>query len=204
MKINKFYRRIQMKRFAIVFSLVLIAALVWGVNSDVYAQNDKPRASLKASVSQRIGVDTDIMIDYSRPGVKGRKIWGELVPYGFAPGNRYSDNKPIPWRAGANEATLISFSKDVKINGKHLAAGKYSIHMIPQMDEWTIMFNSDTESWGSYKYNKDLDVLTIKVKPKSAPHKEWLSYGFMDLDATSTVAYLHWEKLMVPFKVEAH
>lgn len=192
-----------MKRFTIVVCLVLTAAFILSINNAVYAQSDKPKASLKASVSQTIGVDTHVKIDYSRPGVKGRKVWGELVPFGLAPGNRYSDNKPYPWRAGANENSVIEFSKDVMVDGRKLAAGKYGIHMIPTEGEWTVIFSNNSELWGSFKYNKDDDALRIMVKPESAPHQEWLSFGFSDLDGTSAVAFLHWEKMKVGFKVEA-
>lgn len=183
-----------------VVQMVLLVAVVMIL--DAQAQPKGTRASLKASVSQTIGEDTQITIVYSRPGVKGRKIWGDLVPYGFAPGNQYSNNQPIPWRAGANETTIFEVSKDVRINGQNLAAGKYGIHMIPGEKEWSIMFNSEV-AWGSFSYKKDKDVLTIKVTPTMAPHQEWLRYGFEDLAGTSATAYLHWEKLMVPFKVEA-
>ncbi|MBU4254289.1 MAG: DUF2911 domain-containing protein, partial [Acidobacteria bacterium] len=130
-----------------------------------------------------------------------REIWGKLVPYGLAPGNRYSDDKPYPWRAGANENTTIEFSKDVLIEGKALPAGKYSIHMIPGEKEWTICFNKDNEGWGSFKYNQENDALRVTVIPVAAPHQEWLSFGFDDLAGTSATAFLCWEKIKVPFKI---
>jgi hypothetical protein len=160
------------------------------------------RASLKASVSQTLGTDTQVAIDYSRPGVKGRKIWGELVPYGMAPGNQYSKDKPFPWRAGANENTTIEFTKDVLVGGQKLAAGKYGIHMIPSEKEWTIIFSKNNSSWGSFAYNQEEDALRATVTPVAAPHKEWLAYGFEDLAGNSATAFLHWERLKVPFKIE--
>ncbi len=164
-------------------------------------QAKKPRLSLKAGVFQRIGIDTDINISYSRPGVKGRKIWGELVPYGLAEGTKESNGKPFPWRGGANECTTIDFSKDVTINGHKLSAGKYSIQFIPSKNEWTVIFNKNTKLWGSFEYDKKDDALRINVKPIEAPFREWLSYGFDDLAGTSCTAYLRWEKLKVPFKI---
>lgn len=161
----------------------------------------KPRLSLKAGVYQRIGVNTDINISYSRPGVKGRKIWGELVPYGLAPGDKESHNKPFPWRGGANECTTIEFSKDVTVNGHKLPAGKYSMQFIPSPKEWIVIFNKNTKLWGSFDYNKKDDALRIKVTPVSAPFHEWLSYSFDNLAGTSCMAYLWWEKLKVPFKI---
>ena len=190
-----------MKRFTI-FGLVLIVSALLILSAASFAQGDQVRSSLKASVSQTLGVDTDIAIVYSRPGVKGRKIWGELVPYGLAPGNRYSKDQPYPWRAGANENTTIEFNKDIKIEGNKLAAGKYSIHMIPSESGWVVIFNTNNAGWGSYAYNKEEDALRITVTPKKASHQEWLEFGFADLAGTSATAYLHWEELMVPFKIE--
>ena len=180
--------------------MVILISLLFTFTTQAQ-QNNKPRPSLHASVSQRIGVDTDITIDYSRPGVKGRKIWGDLVPYGLAPGNKYSNDKPYPWRGGANENTTIEFSKDVMVEGNKLPAGKYSLHFIPGEKEWTVIFNKNSKLWGSYQYNQDEDALRITVTPVEAPFKEWLSYGFNNLAGTSCTACLHWEKLKVPFKI---
>ena len=189
-----------MKRLRIVISLALFLSCL--LASTTYAQRNRVRASLKASVTQRLGVETDITIEYSRPGVKGRQIWGTLVPYGLAPGNQYSDNKPFPWRAGANENTSIEFNADILIEGNKLPAGKYGIHMIPSKDDWTIIFSKKNDAWGSFKYNQEEDALRINVKPVKAPHQEWLLFGFEDLAGTSATAYLHWEMLKVPFKIE--
>jgi tetratricopeptide (TPR) repeat protein len=148
-----------------------------------------PQLSQKASVTQTIGL-TDISIDYHRPLVKGRKIWGELVPYNEV------------WRAGANENTTISFSDNVKINGMDLPAGKYGLHMIPTENEWTIIFSKDNAAWGSFFYNADHDALRIKVKPQTADFAEALAYSFTDPTANSVEVNLHWQKLNVSFKVD--
>jgi hypothetical protein len=190
-----------MKRLNIM-GLVLILSFLLILPSATFAQRNQVRASLKASTMQRLGIDTDITIEYSRPGVKGRKIWGELVPYGLAPGNRYSDNKPYPWRAGANENTTIEFNKDILIEGNTLPAGKYGIHMIPSEKDWIIIFSKNNSAWGSFKYNQEEDALRITVTPVKAPHQEWMVFGFDDLAGTSATAYLHWEELKVPFKIE--
>jgi len=190
-----------MKRLSqIIFFLILSFLLI--LPSTTFAQRDQVRASLKASVMQRLGIDTDVTIEYSRPGVKGRKIWGELVPYGMAPGNQYSNDKPYPWRAGANENTTIEFSKDVLIEGNKLPAGKYGIHMIPSEKDWIIIFSKNNSEWGSFSYNQEEDALRVTVTPVEAPHKEWMMFGFDDLAGTSATAFLHWEKLRVPFKIE--
>ena len=187
-----------------LFNILVLLAIAAGfaAPSHVFAQGKKVRLSLKASVTQRIGVDTDITIDYSRPGVKGRKIWGDLVPYGMNPGNKESNKKPYPWRAGANENTTIEFNKPVKIEGKELPAGKYGIHMIPSETTWTIIFSKKNAEWGSFSYDEKNDALRITVTPVKAPFEEWLTFGFDDLAGTSATAFLHWEELKVPFKIE--
>ena len=185
----------------IVLGLVVVLAVGFAVSSTAFAQEKKVRPSLHASVSQTIGVDTDITFDYSRPGVKERTIWGELVPYGLAPGNKYSEDKPFPWRAGANEKTTITVSSDVLVDGKSLPAGKYSIHMIPSEKDWIVIFNKVSEGWGSYDYDEAEDALRVTVTPVKAPFEEWMRFGFDDLAGTSAVAYLQWEKLKVPFTI---
>jgi hypothetical protein len=190
-----------MKRLSII-SFFLILSFLLILPSITFAQGNRVPKSLKASVMQRLGVDTDITIEYSRPGVKGRKIWGELVPYGLAPGNKYSKEKPYPWRAGANENTTIEFSKDVLVEGNKLPAGKYGIHMIPSEKDWIIIFSKNNSAWGSYLYNQEEDALRVTVTPTEAPHQEWMMFGFDNLAGTSATAFLHWEKLKVPFKIE--
>jgi hypothetical protein len=189
-----------MKR-KIVLALVVVLAVAFAVSNSAFAQEEKVRASLPASVSQTLGVDTVITFDYSRPGVKERTIWGDLVPYGMNPGNKYSEEKPYPWRAGANEKTTITVSSDVLVDGKPLPAGKYSIHMIPSETDWIVIFNKANEGWGSYDYDEAEDALRLTVTPIEAPFEEWLRFGFDDLAGTSAVAFLQWEKLKVPFAI---
>ena len=152
-----------------------------------------PQVSPKAVVSQTIGL-TDVTITYHRPAVKGRKIWGGLVPF--------DGGKPIPWRAGANENTTISFTHDVLIEGKRLGAGTYGLHMIPSAKEWVVIFSKNYTSWGSFSYREDEDALRVTVQPRPADFQEWLSYGFDVNDSFSTTVILHWEKLAVPFIVQ--
>jgi hypothetical protein len=191
-----------MKRFRMIWGLVPVLALLMALPSASLAQGNKIPASLRATVTQNLGTDAVITIDYGRPGVKGRKIWGGLVPYGMNPGNQYSKNKPFPWRAGANENTTIEFNKNVLIEGKPLPAGKYGIHMIPGEKEWTIIFSKKNDAWGSFSYDQADDALRVTVTPVKAPHEEWLMFGFDDLAGTSATAYLHWEQLKVPFKIQ--
>ncbi len=154
-----------------------------------YGQKEQIRVSPKASVMQVVGL-TEVKIDYCRPGVKGRTIWGDLVPY----------NKV--WRAGANEATTINFSSDVMIEGKKLSAGKYSFFAIPTKGDWTLIFNKVADQWGAFEYNEAEDALRITVKPQSNGFQEWLTYSFNKTGDKSAVVNLEWEKLKVPFKVE--
>ncbi len=148
-----------------------------------------PDASQKAGVMQRTGI-TDISVSYNSPLVKGRVIWGEVVPFGEV------------WRAGANENTIISFSTPVSIEGKPLPAGTYGLHMIPRKDNWTIIFSSNSTSWGSYFYKQTEDVLRVDVRPEAAAMQEWLSYTFTDPKASSAKVMLHWEKIAVGFLVQ--
>jgi hypothetical protein len=189
-----------MKHINPLISLLILSFFLI-LPSAASAQGNQVRLSLKASVMQRLGVNTDITIVYSRPGVKGRKIWGGLVPYGMAPGNKESKGKPFPWRAGANENTTIEFSKDVLVAGQKLPAGKYGLFMIPSEKDWVIIFSKNDSAWGSFSYNQAEDALRITVTPVEAPHMEWLMYGFDDLAGTSATAYLWWDNLKVPFEI---
>ena len=150
-----------------------------------------PRATQHAVLTQRIGI-TDITINYHRPVINGRKVWGGLVPYGQ------------PWRAGANENTTISFSDPVTIEGQPLAGGTYGLHMIPSENEWTIAFSKMNAAWGSFTYNPAEDALRIKVKPAATDFHEALTYHFDDLKSDSAVVTLRWEKLAVPFTVQVN
>jgi hypothetical protein len=152
---------------------------------------DIPRDSQHAKVMQRVGI-TDITINYHRPLVKGRKVWGGIVPYGQV------------WRAGANENTTIEFSDPVTIEGKQLAKGIYGLHMIPNADEWTIIFSRNSTAWGSFTYKQDEDALRVTVKPQQAEMKEALAYEVDNVTPTSATITLRWEKTAVPFKVEVN
>jgi predicted negative regulator of RcsB-dependent stress response len=174
-----------------LFTIYFAAA---GLGASVFAQNDLnlPDVSQAAEVKQRIAL-TDITINYHRPLVNGRKIWGGLVPYGKV------------WRAGANENTTIEFSDPVSVEGKPLAKGTYGLHMIPNQDSWTVIFSKTNTGWGSYSYDQKDDALRVDVKPRPlAENKEALEFDFEDLKPTSTVATLKWEKLGVPFTVSVN
>ncbi|HJT00193.1 MAG TPA: DUF2911 domain-containing protein [Terriglobales bacterium] len=148
-----------------------------------------PRQSQHAVITQRIGI-TDITINYHRPLVNGRKVWGDLVPYGQV------------WRAGANENTTITFSDPVTIEGQPLDKGVYGLHMIPGENEWTVIFSHAATSWGSFTYKQAEDALRVTVKPQPADMHNALTYDFDKLTPTSAVVELEWEKVAVPFKVD--
>jgi len=172
---------------------ILLTLLLIGILSiESYSQKkEEVRISPKASVMQTVGF-TNVTIDYSRPGVKGRTIWGGLVPYN------------VVWRAGANEATKITFSTDVKINGKKLKAGSYGFFTIPTTKNWTIIFNKVADQWGAFEYNDVEDALRIEVTPEKENNcwQEWLAYTITKTSDNTAVIRLEWEKLKVPFTIE--
>ncbi len=177
-----------MKTIVRTFSIVAIT-LTAGIPLHARGQSlELPSASQAAEVKQRIGV-TDITINYHRPLVKGRKIWGGLVPYGQV------------WRTGANENTTIEVSTPVSIEGTALPAGKYGLHMIPNADTWTVIFSKFSQAWGSFTYNQAEDALRVEVKPQPAEMEEAMEFSFEDIKPDSTVATLKWEKLAVPFRI---
>jgi len=199
-----------LKRSLISFCAVLYFAV------PAFAQIVTPRVSPKASVMQRIGV-TDVTITYSRPGVKGRKIWGDPLPEQAAKvkGEATLDNQNVRpkdavivpyghvWRAGADDATKFVVSDDVLINGQKLAAGSYSLHTIPTRDEWTIVFNGEANQWGSFDYDSAKDTLRVKVKPQTvAENQEWLAYEFEPVGEDSAQVNIRWEKISVPFTIK--
>jgi len=162
----------------------------------------------RSSITQWIGL-ASVTITYNSPDVKGpngedRKgmIWGGVVPYGMVE-NNFGTAKEIPWRAGANENTTISFSHDVTVEGHDIKAGTYGIHMIPGKEKWTLIFSNDSDAWGSYFYNEEHDALRVEVGTLACNYTEWLSYRFIEKKPSYTVAVLQWEELMVPFKIEA-
>src|SRR5216110_3559075 len=177
-------KTITLKPFALCFVIV-------GLGQIAFAQSDLklPDVSQAAEVKQRIAL-TDITVNYHRPLLNRRKIWGGLVPYGKV------------WRAGANENTTIEFSDPVSVQGKPLDKGVYGLHMIPNPDSWTAIFSKTNTGWGSYSYDQKEDALRVDVKPRPlAETKEALEFEFEDLKPTSTAVTLKWEKLGIPFTV---
>lgn len=151
-----------------------------------------PAASPAGSISQRVGL-TDIQVNYSRPGAKGRVVFGGLVPYDHV------------WRTGANTATKISFSTPVKLAGTEIPAGTYELFTIPGKDEWTVIIHKNMSQWGAYAYDQKNDVARVKAKAVTAPMSvETLSISFNDLRDESATLNIAWEKarVSVPLTVD--
>ncbi len=174
----------------------IAAALMMGLavemqRTDLHAQSavlTLPDISQHARVSQRIGL-TDITIDYHRPLVRGRKIFGGVQAYGDV------------WRAGANFNTTIEFTDPVTIEGKPLAKGVYGLHFIPGASSWIVIFSSNSTSWGSFTYDEKEDALRITVVPHPIALQDALSYEFTDPTQNSCVITMQWETVAVPFKI---
>lgn len=169
-----------------------VALFCLALSGPAFADLDLPRPSPFAKVSQTVGL-TDISVDYSSPGVKGRKIWGTLVPY-----------EKI-WRAGANNLTKVTFGRDVNIVGKPVPAGTYAFFVIPGKTQWTLVFNKDLTQPGTGSgYKQELDQLRVLVKPQAIPIRERLAYQIVDFDDTKATLTLEWERvrLSVPIKID--
>ncbi|AXT63355.1 DUF2911 domain-containing protein [Aquimarina sp. AD10] len=170
--------------------------------SNLRAQITLPTSSPEAEVSQRIGI-TDITIHYNRPYVKGRKIWGNLVPYGFNYLG-FGTAKAAPWRAGSDYNTTIDFSHEVSIQGHKVPAGKYALFIAPEENgEVIIILSSNTSSWGSYYYDEKEDILRFKVTSiDKTTSTEMLTYSFDFVEPTSATVSLHWSTKEIPFKID--
>lgn len=158
------------------------------------AQIDMPQASPKARLETKVGL-TDVTLEYSRPGLKGRgeKVFGELLPYGEV------------WRTGANESTKVSFADDVEISGQPLKAGTYALYTIPGQDEWTVIFSKNPELWGDSGYKQEEDALRVKVAPVTVPYpQETFTIDFENYTPNSADLTIRWDntQVKVPVKTE--
>lgn len=161
------------------------------------AAQDKPtpvrltplRVSPACTVSQDIGI-SKVEVAFARPAVKGRKVWGDLVPYGQV------------WRAGANTATTITFSRAARVAGKAVPAGTYGFFAIPGEKSWTLILNKKAKQWGAYDYKPEEDLLRWEATPQAGPFLEYLDYRVVPQDINRAVVELGWEKLRVSFPVD--
>jgi Protein of unknown function (DUF2911) len=173
-----------MKKFVVFAFLVSFCALV-PARADIKLPQPSPGASVKTAVGT-----TDVTIDYHRPGVKGRKVWGELVPFGQV------------WRLGANDATTITFGDPVKVQGRDVPAGTYALFAIPGADRWTLILNKQAKQWGAYFYKAEEDLLRFDVQPQTGPFTEWMAFQITPAGNGKAVVEMAWETLRVPFTVE--
>lgn len=195
-----------MKRYLILFSMILVGSI------SVKAQTLSTPPSgdnQKSMVVQHIGGLIKASVMYSSPDVtapngedRTGKIWGQLVPYGLTDLG-FGNGNPGPWRAGANENTVIKFSHDVTIEGQELPAGAYGLHLIVQESgPWTWIFSNNTSQWGSYFYDEKQDVLRVNVQPEDCEYNEWLTYEFVDRKSNEATLALKWEKKMIPMRIQ--
>lgn len=170
---------------------VIVSALLFSfcVLGPARAEIKLPKPSPGASVKTEVGT-TPVVIDYHRPGVKGRKIWGELVPFGQV------------WRLGANQATTITFADAVKVEGKDVPAGTYGLFAIPTAEKWTLILNKNPQQWGAYYYKPEEDLLRFDVKPQTGAMTEWLEFHITPAGPGKAVVEMVWENLRVPFTVQ--
>ena len=170
--------------------LTFLALFIAGISG--FAQQIRmPQASPSAKVSQRVGL-TDVTLDYSRPSTKGRKIFGELVPYDQV------------WRTGANGATVISFSTDVFVAGKEVPAGSYALYSIPGKSEWTLVLSKNTQLWGAIGYDAKDDILRFNAPAgKTSKKYETFEISFNNLTDNSADVSLKWENTRVDFQISS-
>jgi hypothetical protein len=170
-------------KYLFLISLILLS-------KTIDAQIKTPAASPTATVSQGVGL-TKVTIDYSRPSVKGRKIFGDLVPYGKV------------WRTGANRITTIKLDDDMHINGAPVKAGNYGLYTIPGESAWVIIINKDDKQWGSYEYDVNKDVIRFSIQPlRIEPMVEQMEIRFEEFTLTSAMIAINWESTSARFKIE--
>jgi TolA-binding protein len=189
-------KTLQTNRFIPVLLIALLStmSLAQGIKT--------PRTpSPAAAVTQTIGIST-ISVDYSRPSVKGREIWGTLVPYGWN-AQGFGNGKEAPWRAGANENTVITFSHPTKVEGTEVPAGAYGLFFVVNKDNTgEVILSKDNRSWGSFWYDAKQDQLRAKIQLRNGAPVELLTYDFINVNKNSAELVLSWEKKQFPVKIE--
>lgn len=167
----------------------LTTALTLLLATTAFAAIQLPEASPAVTIAHEIGI-SKVTIAYHRPAVKGRKIWGELVP---------ADKV---WRLGANDATTLELSHDATVNGNKVPAGTYALFAIPAVNEWTFILNKEPKQWGAYFHKPDQDLLRFTVKPEAAEMHEWFDMNVMPVSDRALRVEVAWEKVRVPFTIE--
>lgn len=167
-----------------------VLALVLGLFAlPAFAEIQLPQASPSSTITQGVGI-SKVTVTYHRPAVKGRKVWGELVPLGKV------------WRLGANNATTLELSHDATVNGHKVPAGKYALFAVPAENEWTYVLNKQHQQWGAYFYKQDQDQLRFAVKPEAAEFREWFDIDLVPVSERAMRVDVAWEKVRVPFTIE--
>ncbi len=181
-----------------LFSFLSCAIFISGINAQGITVPRTP--SPAAGVSQTIGIST-VNVNYSRPSVKGRTIWGDLVPYGWNV-QTFGTGNSAPWRAGANENTVITFSHNATVEGQAVPAGSYGLFFTINKDNTgEVILSKDSRSWGSFFYDKSQDQLRANIQLRDIPNTELLTYEFADLSKNSAELHLNWEKKQFPVKI---
>jgi len=184
-------------------ALAVLATAAAAQHLTLPRQGDNQRSEIR----QRIGL-VEVSVAYGSPDVhapdgsdRRGKIWGQLVPWGYADLGFGTCGARCPWRGGADENTVFATTHDLEIEGRPLAAGRYGVHFLPGESEWTVIFSKDADSWGSYFYDETNDALRVTVKPERRPYREWLAYDFTDRRADRATLELQWEELGVPIRL---
>jgi tetratricopeptide (TPR) repeat protein len=181
------------------FQLVLITSI--SITARTQGITTPRTASPAATVMQKVGISA-VTVNYSRPAVKGREVWGKLVPYGWNV-QPFGAANSAPWRAGANENTTIRFSHDAKVEGKDVPAGEYGLFFVINEDNsGEVILSKDSRSWGSFWYDAKNDQMRNKIQLRSVPMTELLTYDFINATKTSAELVLNWEKKQFPVKIE--
>jgi tetratricopeptide (TPR) repeat protein len=186
-----------------ITKLLLTLLLTTAMPALMHAQGiTTPRTpSPGSTVSQTIGIST-VTVKYSRPAVKGREVWGKLVPYGWNK-ETFGAGNLSPWRAGANENTVITFSNDATVQGKPVPAGTYGLFFVVNADNsGEVILSRDYQSWGNFWYDPAHDLMRAPIQLRDNSHTELLTYDFVNLNKTSGELVLNWEKKQLPVKIE--
>jgi hypothetical protein len=190
-----------MKRLHATRLIWLLFILPVSITARTQAITTPRTPSPAATVTQTIGIST-VSVNYSRPSVKGREVWGKLVPYGWN-AQGFGNGNSAPWRAGANENTTIKFSHAAKIEGKDIPAGEYGLFFVVNPDNTgEVILSKDYRSWGSFFYDEKNDLLRAKIQLRSIPMTELLTYDFINTTKVAADLVLNWEKKQFPVKIE--
>jgi len=173
----------------LIAAAAFLSTFAFALDARAQQQPELPAPSPKATVSQRVGL-TDVSVEYSSPAAKGRKIWGDLVPM------------DKPWRTGANAATKITFSKDVKVGGKAVPAGSYAIVTHPTAKGWSVALNKDTTIFSGGEYDAKKDLIRVPLTSTEIPLRERMTFIFSNTTNTSTSLDLEWEKVRLSLPIE--